>query len=118
MKKPIDDLTPELLLELNAFMSEKAVMRATSLSRTSLHRKRLAGVFPEPEPISWPRRVTESFVGRLQIIDGHAVQDRQIRSVSQSKLAYHLRSLGIRHQILWRIVPPKFLDQGSPLTPD
>lgn len=52
MKKPDDNLTPELLLELNAFMSEKAVMRATSLSRTSLHRKRLAGVFPEPEPIS------------------------------------------------------------------
>ena len=52
MKNDGEDLTPELLLKLNAFMSEKAVMRVTSLSRTSLHRKRLAGVFPEPEPIS------------------------------------------------------------------
>lgn len=52
MKNESDDTTPELLLMLNAFMSEKAVMRATSLSRTSLHRKRLAGIFPEPEPIS------------------------------------------------------------------
>ena len=52
MKEPVDELTPELLLKLNAFMSEKAVMRATSLSRTSLHRKRLTGEFPEPEPIS------------------------------------------------------------------
>jgi predicted DNA-binding transcriptional regulator AlpA len=47
-----DDLSAELLLRLNAFMSERAVMRATSLSRTSLHRKRLAGEFPEPESIS------------------------------------------------------------------
>jgi len=52
MKEPVDELTPELLLKLNAFMSEKAVMRATSLSRTSLHRKRLTGEFPKPEPIS------------------------------------------------------------------
>ena len=52
MKEPFDDLSPELLLKLNAFMSEKAVMKATSLSRTSLHRKRLAGEFPKPEPIS------------------------------------------------------------------
>lgn len=48
----LDEPSPELLLELNAFLSEKAVMRATSLSRTSLHRKRLAGEFPEPEEIS------------------------------------------------------------------
>ena len=52
MKNPVNDLTPELLLTLNAFLSEKAVMKATTLSRTSLHRKRLAGEFPEPEPIS------------------------------------------------------------------
>ena len=48
----IDELTPRLLLEMNAFMSEKAVVKVTSLSRTSLHRKRLRGEFPEPEPIS------------------------------------------------------------------
>lgn len=52
MKEEFDEVSPELLLELNAFMSEKAVVRATSLSRTSLHRKRLAGEFPDPEPIS------------------------------------------------------------------
>ena len=52
MAKPVDELSPELMLKLNVFMSEKAVMRATSLSRTSLHRKRLAGEFPEPQPIS------------------------------------------------------------------
>ena len=52
MTKPIDELSPELMLALNVFMSEKAVMKATSLSRTSLHRKRLTGQFPEPEPIS------------------------------------------------------------------
>ena len=52
MTKTLDDISPGLLLELNAFMSEKAVVKATSLSRTSLHRKRLAGEFPEPEPIS------------------------------------------------------------------
>lgn len=52
MTKMDDNLSPELLLKLNAFMSEKAVMRATSLSRTSLHRKRLSGEFPEPEPLS------------------------------------------------------------------
>lgn len=50
--KNVDEATPDLLLKLNAFMSEKAVVKATSLSRTSLHRKRLAGEFPEPEPIS------------------------------------------------------------------
>lgn len=49
---PIDDLDPELLLRLNAFMSEHAVMQVTSLSRASIHRKRLSGEFPEPEPIS------------------------------------------------------------------
>ena len=48
----VEEVTPDLLLKLNAFMSEKAVLSATSLSRTSLHRKRLAGEFPEPEPIS------------------------------------------------------------------
>jgi len=52
MKEGFNELSPELLLELNAFMSEKDVVRATSLSRTSLHRKRLAGEFPDPEPIS------------------------------------------------------------------
>ena len=52
MIKAIEDLSPDLLLSLNAFMSEKAVLNATTLSRTSLHRKRLAGQFPEPEPIS------------------------------------------------------------------
>ena len=52
MAKPVDEVSPELMLRLNVFMSKKAVMRATSLSRTSLHRKRLAGEFPEPQPIS------------------------------------------------------------------
>ena len=52
MTHQLDELGPELLLRLNAFLSERAVMRATSLSRTSLHRKRLAGQFPEPEEIS------------------------------------------------------------------
>jgi predicted DNA-binding transcriptional regulator AlpA len=47
-----DDMSPDLLLTLNAFLSEKAVLKATSLSRASLHRKRLAGEFPEPEAIS------------------------------------------------------------------
>jgi predicted DNA-binding transcriptional regulator AlpA len=56
MKKIEEDLNPELMLTLNAFMNEKAVMQATTLSRTSLHRKRLAGKFPEPEVIS-PGRV-------------------------------------------------------------
>jgi hypothetical protein len=32
MKKIEEDLTPELLLTLNAFMSEKAVVKATTLS--------------------------------------------------------------------------------------
>ena len=48
----IDEPSARLLLRINAFMSEKAVMKATTLSRTSLHRKRLAGQFPEPEEIS------------------------------------------------------------------
>lgn len=52
MTEVIDEPNPELLLRLDAFMSEKAVLGATSLSRTSLHRLRLAGAFPEPEPIS------------------------------------------------------------------
>jgi predicted DNA-binding transcriptional regulator AlpA len=50
--KMLDELSPHLMLELNAFMSEKAVLKATSLSRTSLHRKRLSGDFPQPECIS------------------------------------------------------------------
>ena len=50
--KEINDPSPELMVLLDAFMSEKAVMKVTSLSRTSLHRKRLAGTFPQPEPIS------------------------------------------------------------------
>lgn len=54
--KTIEDLTPELMLSLNAFMSEKTVMQVTTLSRTSLHRKKTAGKFPEPETIS-PGRV-------------------------------------------------------------
>ena len=48
----IREPSPELLLKLNAFMNEKAVITATSLSRTAIHRKRLAGEFPEPEEIS------------------------------------------------------------------
>lgn len=52
LKNPDEDLSPDILFRLNAFMTEKAVLKATSLSRTSLHRKRLAGQFPEPEPIS------------------------------------------------------------------
>ncbi len=52
MARLYEDADAGLLLELNAFMSEKAVMKATSLSRTSLHRKRLAGEFPEPQPLS------------------------------------------------------------------
>lgn len=52
MSKLIDNPPPSLMLEINAFMSEKAVMQATTLSRTSLHRKRVAGEFPEPEEIS------------------------------------------------------------------
>ena len=52
MTKVIEELNPELLLKLDAFLSEKDVMRVTTLSRTSLHRKRLVGEFPEPEPIS------------------------------------------------------------------
>jgi prophage regulatory protein len=47
-----DEPDADMMLLLNGFMSEKAVMKATSLSRTSLHRKRLAGEFPQPEPIS------------------------------------------------------------------
>ncbi|WP_339635119.1 AlpA family phage regulatory protein [uncultured Sneathiella sp.] len=50
--KSIRQPSPELLLKLNAFMNEKAVITATSLSRTAIHRKRLAGEFPEPEEIS------------------------------------------------------------------
>lgn len=50
--RDINDPGPELMVLLDAFMSEKAVMMVTSLSRTSLHRKRLAGTFPQPEPIS------------------------------------------------------------------
>lgn len=52
MTKAIYDLSPATLLKLNAFLSEKDVVAVTSLSRTSLHRKRLSGEFPEPESIS------------------------------------------------------------------
>jgi prophage regulatory protein len=45
-------MNPDLMLTLNGFMTEKAVVKVTSLSRASLHRKRLAGEFPQPEPIS------------------------------------------------------------------
>lgn len=55
MTNTIDTLDTELLLALNAFMSEKAVIQATTLSRTSLHRKRVAGQFPEPEILSQGR---------------------------------------------------------------
>ncbi|NQV73115.1 AlpA family phage regulatory protein [bacterium] len=55
MKNLDDELSPELLLSLNAFISEKAVISLTTLSRTSLHRKRLAGEFPQPEAISHGR---------------------------------------------------------------
>ncbi len=50
--KMMREPSPELLLKLNAFMNEKAVITATSLSRTAIHRKRLAGEFPEPVEIS------------------------------------------------------------------
>lgn len=77
--KKVDEITPDILLKLNAFMSEKAVVRATSLSRTSLHRKRLAGEFPEPEPIS------EGRVG-YRIRDVHAwLHDPQAWSSHQNK---------------------------------
>jgi len=52
MSRLIDEPSPDLMFRLNAFMSEKAVMKATSLSRTSLYRKRVAGKFPEPEEIT------------------------------------------------------------------
>lgn len=52
MSDHIEDVSAELLVQLNAFMTEKAVLQATSLSRSSLHRMRLAGEFPQPEPIS------------------------------------------------------------------
>ena len=52
MTQPTENVSTDLLIALNAFMSEKEVVRATSLSRTSIHRKRLAGEFPNPEPIS------------------------------------------------------------------
>lgn len=52
MNQIIDQPSPDLMLQLNAFMSERAVMVATTLSRTSLHRKRATGEFPEPEEIS------------------------------------------------------------------
>jgi len=52
MSKLIEEPSASLQLKLNAFMSEKAVMTVTSLSRTSLYRKRVAGEFPEPEEIT------------------------------------------------------------------
>lgn len=52
MSKLTKDMDAKLLIELNGFLSEKAVMQATTLSRTSLHRKRLAGEFPQPEEVS------------------------------------------------------------------
>jgi len=51
-----EETIPELMLSLNAFMSEKDVIKATTLSRASLHRKRSSGEFPQPEIIS-PGRV-------------------------------------------------------------
>ena len=52
MSKIRNELNADVMLALNALLSEKAVLQATSLSRTSLHRKRIAGQFPEPEEIS------------------------------------------------------------------
>ena len=52
MEKSMNELDSELMIKLNVFLSEKSVIQATSLSRASLHRKRLAGEFPEPEEIS------------------------------------------------------------------
>ncbi len=48
----IANISTGLMMELNGFLSEQAVIKATSLSRTSLYRKRVAGQFPEPESIS------------------------------------------------------------------
>ncbi|MEQ8694801.1 MAG: AlpA family phage regulatory protein [Gammaproteobacteria bacterium] len=56
MEKDQDDCLSsaqaDLLIGLNAFLSESAVVSATSLSRTAIHRKRQAGKFPQPEEIS------------------------------------------------------------------
>lgn len=52
MSKLIEEASVKLQIELNAFMSERAVMTVTSLSRTSLYRKRMSGQFPEPEEIT------------------------------------------------------------------
>lgn len=52
MTKIMTELDPKLMMTLNVFLSEKAVMNATSLSRASLHRKRIEGRFPEPEIIT------------------------------------------------------------------
>ena len=49
---PINTISSDLLIRLNAFLSERAVISATNLSRTTLQRKRRAGEFPEPEEIS------------------------------------------------------------------
>lgn len=48
----IEKVPPSLMLAMNAVMSERAVTQVTSLSRASIHRKRLAGQFPEPVTIS------------------------------------------------------------------
>ncbi len=48
----IANISTGLMMDLNGFLSEQAVIKATSLSRTSLYRKRVAGQFPEPELIS------------------------------------------------------------------
>lgn len=52
MTEQLESITTGLMFELNGFLSERAVIKATSLSRTSLYRKRVAGEFPEPEYIS------------------------------------------------------------------
>lgn len=56
MEKIEDDVSPDIILSLNGFLSEKTVLQVTTLSRTSLHRKRVAGKFPEPEIISAGRK--------------------------------------------------------------
>ena len=52
MGSELINISTGLMMELNGFLSEQAVISATSLSRTSLYRKRIAGKFPEPQLIS------------------------------------------------------------------
>lgn len=52
MDEQTNKLNAELMIALNGLLDEHDVMQLTSLSRTSLYRKRRAGRFPEPEEIS------------------------------------------------------------------